>query len=69
MFEFSESKNFLGNGGYPLSIYLGCYSEIANDPENRLLKGPVKSFDKNTPQKCLEMCFNLGYLYFGLTNK
>lgn len=55
------------HGGYPIPIYLGCYAETPNDAKNRLLKGLSKAYENNTPQICSEICFNMGYLYFGVT--
>lgn len=66
-FQFSESTNFIRHGGYPIPIYLGCYTETPNDDENRLLKGPAQPYSNNTPLACSEICFNKGYLYFGVT--
>lgn len=63
-----EMENFNKHGGYPIPIYLGCYVETPNVNEIRLLKGTVESLENNTPQKCSETCFNMGYLYFGVTN-
>lgn len=57
----------MGHGGYPIPIYLGCYAETPNDDENRLLKGPAGPLNYNTPQKCSEKCFNMGFLFFGVT--
>lgn len=64
---FSEFGNFLKHGGYPIPIYLGCYSETPKDEDNRLLKGPSISQNNNTPKTCSETCFSMGYLYFGVT--
>lgn len=64
---FSVSSNFLHHSGYPIPIYLGCYSERPNDEENRLLKGPAKPYTNNTPMECSKICFKMGYLYFGVT--
>lgn len=55
------------HGGYPIPIYLGCYSETPNDDENRLLKGPARPYTDNTPMECSKICFKMGYLYFGVT--
>lgn len=55
------------HGSYPIAIYLGCYSETPNDDENRLLKGPAQPYPDNTPQRCSEICYKMGYLYFGVT--
>ncbi|XP_050420558.1 uncharacterized protein LOC126833331 [Adelges cooleyi] len=63
----SKNGNFISRGGYPTAIYLGCYAENANDPENRLLKGPAQPYNNNTPQKCSEICFKMGYVYAGVT--
>jgi len=63
----SVSKNFVGHGSFPIPIYLGCYAESPNDDENRILKGQAGPYNNNTPQKCLEICFMMGYLYFGNT--
>lgn len=57
----------MGHGGYPIPIYLGCYAETPNDDENRLLKGSAGPYTYNTPQKCSEICFKMGYLFFGVT--
>lgn len=57
-----------GEENYPKAIYLGCYDESKKDDDHRLLKYPYKSFPDNTPQKCSEECFKLGYLYSGTTN-
>ncbi|XP_026809559.1 uncharacterized protein LOC113551491 [Rhopalosiphum maidis] len=65
--DSSISKNFVGHGSFPIPIYLGCYAETPNDDENRILKGPAGPYNNNTPQKCLEICFMMGYLYFGNT--
>lgn len=61
-------KNFLRHGGFPIPIYLGCYFETPNDYKNRILKGQNVHYVDNTPQKCSEFCFKMGYLYFGVTN-
>ncbi|VVC39997.1 Hypothetical protein CINCED_3A002549 [Cinara cedri] len=65
--DSSKSSNFIGHGGYPIPIYLGCYSETPGDDENRLLKGPAQPYNNNTPERCSEICFKMGYLYFGVT--
>ncbi|KAL4131837.1 hypothetical protein QTP88_009086 [Uroleucon formosanum] len=65
--DSSKASNFMGHGGYPIPIYLGCYAETPNDDENRLLKGPAGPYTYNTPQKCSEICFKMGYLFFGVT--
>jgi len=65
--SFSEFGNFKKHGGYLIPIYLGCFAEMPNDDENRLLKGPIQSHNNITIQKCSEICFNMGYLYFGVT--
>lgn len=65
--DSSKASNFMGHGGYPIPIYLGCYAETPNDDENRLLKGPAGPLNYNTPQKCSEKCFNMGFLFFGVT--
>ncbi|VVC27971.1 Hypothetical protein CINCED_3A001078 [Cinara cedri] len=52
---------------YPQAIYLGCYKENKFDDRNRLLKVPYKGFPDNTPQKCSEECFKIGFLYSGTT--
>lgn len=57
----------MGHGGYPIPIYLECYAETPNDDENRLLKGPAGPYTNNTPQKCSEICFKMGYLFFGVS--
>lgn len=64
---FLVSYNYIERGSFPIPIYLGCYSETPNDDENRLLKGPAGPYKNNTPQRCLEICFRMGYLYFGNT--
>ncbi|XP_060850898.1 uncharacterized protein LOC132929522 [Rhopalosiphum padi] len=63
----SKANNFIAHGGYPIPIYLGCYAETPNDDENRLLKGPAGPITYNTPQKCSVKCFNMGFLFFGVT--
>ncbi|XP_022166764.1 uncharacterized protein LOC111031217 [Myzus persicae] len=65
--DSSISHNYIERGSFPIPIYLGCYSETPNDDENRLLKGPAGPYNNNTPQRCLEICFRMGYLYFGNT--
>eukprot|EP00102_Acyrthosiphon_pisum_P012999 XP_008182377.1 PREDICTED: uncharacterized protein LOC100165182 [Acyrthosiphon pisum] len=65
--DSSISNNYIERGSFPIPIYLGCYSETPNDDENRLLKGPAGPYNNNTPQRCLEICFRMGYLYFGNT--
>jgi len=64
----SEFENFNKHGGYPIPIYLGCYFETSNVNEIRLLRGTSEILKNNTPQKCSEICFNMGYLYSGVTN-
>ncbi|XP_025423118.1 uncharacterized protein LOC112692604 isoform X2 [Sipha flava] len=61
------TSNYVEYGSFPIPIYLGCYSEIPNDEGNRLLKGPAQPYSNNTPQRCSEICFKKGYLYFGVT--
>ncbi|CAH1711664.1 unnamed protein product [Aphis gossypii] len=65
--DSSISNNFIERGSFPIPIYLGCYSETPNDDENRILKGPAGPYNNNTPQRCSEICFRMGYLYFGNT--
>jgi hypothetical protein len=58
----------LGEESYPQAIYLGCYGEKMGDDKNRLLKFPHERYEDNTPQKCSEECFKIGFLYSGTTN-
>lgn len=60
--------NFAGEESYPQAIYLGCYGEKMGDDKNRLLKFPHERYEDNTPQKCSEECFKIGFLYSGTTN-
>lgn len=67
IFQFAVTDSFVKHGSFPIPIYQGCYFEIPNDDGNRLLKGPAQSYNNNTPQRCSENCFKMGYLYFGVT--
>lgn len=57
----------LGEESYPQAIYLGCYWEKMGDDKNRLLKFFHEHYVDNTPQKCSEECFKIGFLYSGTT--
>ncbi|XP_050059331.1 uncharacterized protein LOC114123800 isoform X3 [Aphis gossypii] len=63
---YNSSK--IGEEKYPQAIYLGCFGERMGDDKNRLLKFPHERYRDNTPQKCSEECFKIGFLYSGLTN-
>uniref|UniRef100_A0A2H8TH86 non-specific serine/threonine protein kinase n=1 Tax=Melanaphis sacchari TaxID=742174 RepID=A0A2H8TH86_9HEMI len=67
MFKTHNSTR-IGEEKYPQAIYLGCYGEKMGDDKNRLLKFFHKKYWDNTPQKCSEECFKIGFLYSGTTN-
>ncbi|XP_026823481.1 uncharacterized protein LOC113561334 isoform X2 [Rhopalosiphum maidis] len=67
MFKTHNSSR-IGEENYPQAIYLGCYEERKGDDNNRLLKFPHERYPDNTPQKCSEECFKIGFLYSGSTN-
>ncbi|XP_060876389.1 uncharacterized protein LOC132949489 isoform X2 [Metopolophium dirhodum] len=62
------NTSIIGEEKYPQAIYLGCFGERMGDDKNRLLKFPHERYDDNSPQKCSEECFKIGFLYSGTTN-
>ncbi|XP_025406121.1 uncharacterized protein LOC112680294 isoform X2 [Sipha flava] len=66
-FKMFKTRN-TSEESYPQAIYLGCYGEKMGDEKNRLLKFPHERYEDNTPQKCSEECFKIGFLYSGTTN-
>jgi hypothetical protein len=56
-----------GGGGqqpkYPAGTFLGCY----NDPNNPFdLDGYLVRSGQNTPQRCIQTCFDQGFAYAGV---
>lgn len=48
------------------NYYLGCFEENEN---NRIYNSFSRSYSKNTPEFCSNLCYKMGYTYMGVTYK
>lgn len=58
---------YLLNTGPPseaVDNYVGCFID---QPQQRLLNGNFQEFNNNlTPERCVGLCYRMGFLYAGL---